>query len=405
MATNYISRFGEKTQTQYAKDLGIRYSDTYWESLNNNDSYRKKGFLPNTPMSSIIFNTVLTQTSFVSYIVGEVLASGVVKDETGKSLINKNISVEDIDAEIDIISPITTFLNRINNITGINNKDGSEITWRARQLGSQTIENGEIKHSDYYWSVAYTTGTLIPSKNTQGIITKYIRGIYDKSAQITFKESKDSRYIQVDNTSKVVTQNVDINGKVNISTNNIEIKSTDVNSKCSLVVNNGDIVLSSGCDIQMYTRYNADGSTTDTSYHQYLLGDTLVDIAQRLDKLGYMEGSISFAGITYNNCIHRQGNYVFCNITLKNNFSSQLLKYFAKDKVLFTVPENFAPNNNVVLYISVTSDDSYEGDIRVVTLDTSGNGTVTAAYGNAITAYNDIVTIPLNFGYEASPRT
>ena len=142
MATNQLSKFGDLSGTTYSDRTGLRYTDAYWGG-STGPSVRNTGFIPNTPISPIQMNTLFSQTTMCSYILGQVLASDAIKTKAGTSTITNDITSEltQDDANTNYASKFIDFLNRINEISG-NGGTGTESVWRSRQLGnSDTSSN------------------------------------------------------------------------------------------------------------------------------------------------------------------------------------------------------------------------------------------------------------------------
>lgn len=261
---NFLTRFATSSQTSYAEGAGLRYTDQYWGSLNDQSgpSVHNTGFIPNTPISPIQMNTLFSQTTLTSYILGEVLASNVIKGKDNSSLITVDIdsttSTESQDGsnsvDNDIVTPFINFLNRINDISG-NGGTGTESVWRSRQIG--------YSDSSDYWSVD-VSGNLIPSSSNKNISTNKITSFGNDSVSISLGST-----ITVSGTTS-------FNQTVNIMTG-----------------------------------YNSIG-LPGSSYSQSI-GTILNNISTRLYQLGFRSGDIPIQNGRIS--LKRQGNYVLASVT------------------------------------------------------------------------------------------
>ena len=128
-------------------------------------------------------------------------------------------------------------------------------------------------------------------------------------------------------------------------------------------------------------------------------------IEERLTRLGFKSGVITFAGKSYgsveyknteNNGIYRQGNYVFCRIKIENkNIKLQ-------ENIFGVIPETFRPKKETYFTICATDNSIYGG--LLCRVDSSGYVAQIQSFG----ADTDWMIYGLNntyieFGYEAQP--
>ena len=128
-------------------------------------------------------------------------------------------------------------------------------------------------------------------------------------------------------------------------------------------------------------------------------------IEERLTRLGFKSGVITFAGESYgsasytdteNNGIYRQGNYVFCRIKIENkNIKLQ-------ENIFGVIPETFRPKKETYFTICATSDNFNYGGL-LCRVEPSGYVAQINSFGD-----NNWLTFGLNntyieFGYEAQP--
>lgn len=315
---NYISRFGENTKTAYETDYGIRYSDEEWSKPNL--TTRTNGLLIQTGVSSKVLNTVLNQTSFVSYIVGQVLASNKIKNELGQSLIKAHIGPDCENVQDNIINPLIQFLDRLNRISGyatnsIEEVENAEITWRTRQLGDYMVGDSPIKGS-YYWYADAKDGTLIPNTDgkddtltsnlhSAGIRCKFLQNAEDEQTYISFGDlnnsnNDDTLYLHQDIELKDVFVQCSDTGTITINgTDNVEIKldsgitivsevSTYINTlNNKLALTRTNVNLGRYCDIKLFSKYNSSGTNIKNYSTQQSVEEILFSIGQRLDAFGF----------------------------------------------------------------------------------------------------------------------
>ena len=127
-------------------------------------------------------------------------------------------------------------------------------------------------------------------------------------------------------------------------------------------------------------------------------------IEERLTKLGFKSGVITFAGESYgsetytnteNNGIYRQGNYVFCRIKIQDK------KIKLREDMFGTIPELFRPKKETFFTVA-----AHTPEMAGLLCKIGENGVITQIlpFGNT----NEWVTYGLNntyieFGYEAPP--
>ena len=128
-------------------------------------------------------------------------------------------------------------------------------------------------------------------------------------------------------------------------------------------------------------------------------------IEERLTRLGFKSGVITFAGESYgsveyknteNNGIYRQGNYVFCRIKIENK------PIKLQENIFGVIPETFRPKKETYFTICATSDNFNYGGL-LCRVDPSGYVAQINSFGD-----NNWLTFGLNntyieFGYEAQP--
>lgn len=128
-------------------------------------------------------------------------------------------------------------------------------------------------------------------------------------------------------------------------------------------------------------------------------------IEERLTRLGFKSGVITFAGESYgsasytdteNNGIYRQGNYVFCRIKIKD----KNIKF--KDDFFGLIPETFRPKKETYFTICATDNSIYAG--LLCRVDSSGYVTQIKSFGADLDwrAYG-LSNTYIEFGYEAQP--
>lgn len=129
-------------------------------------------------------------------------------------------------------------------------------------------------------------------------------------------------------------------------------------------------------------------------------------IEDRLTRLGFKSGVITFAGESYgsasytdteNNGIYRQGNYVFCRIKIENK------PIKLQENIFGVIPETFRPKKETYFTICATTDNFNYGGL-LCRVDSSGY----VAQINSFGADNDWIVFGLSntyieFGYEAQP--
>ena len=321
---NLLSKFGDESKTTYSQGAGLRYTDAYWGG-NTGPSARRTGFIPNTPISPIQMNTLFSQTTMCSYILGQVLASNIIKDKTG---LGGTVDTSDTDGDIvstkttdkveeDYATPLIDFLDRINEISG-NGGTGTESIWRSRQIG--------YGDSGQYWRVLDTNGTLVPSSTGNTLCVNTIRRFNgsDPNSQpvLTFNTSNIASSHQITapsasitgltstgslsvSTTTTLTGALTTNGTVtlgNATSDTVTINgNTDVESTITIkggrTINigetSGGTASSNRATAYLWARYNS--SDTGSTYTRQSLETILYNIGTRLDNLGFSSGGISSA--------------------------------------------------------------------------------------------------------------
>lgn len=180
-------------------------------------------------------------------------------------------------------------------------------------------------------------------------------------------------------------------------------------SKGTLSTNGNDIVIDvvSPSDLSIivfYNRSNLTWTIRKADYAQYdrffrSINDDIISINQRLDTLGFREGSVTFTNTPSNitlNKLRRQGNYVIGQITGCNWSTSQT------SNILLTLPEGFRPkrNTNVNLTVGVRANtgSGFTHSYSFVTI--YENGQVSFSKPDN---HNIVSIIDMNFGFEAEP--
>ena len=442
MATNRLSKFGDLSETTYSEGTGLRYTDSYWGG-STGPSARRTGFIPNTPISPIQMNTLFSQTTMCSYILGQVLASNIIKDKTG---LGGTVDTSDTDGDIvstkttdkveeDYATPLINFLNRINQISG-NGGTGTESVWRSRQIG--------YGDSGQYWRVLDTNGTLVPSSTGNTLCVNTIRRFNgsDVSSQpvLTFNTSSIASSHQITapsasitgststgslsvSTTTTLTGALTANGTVtlgNAASDTVTINgNTDVESTITIkggkIINigetSGGTSSSNRATAYLWARYNS--SDTGSTYTRQSLETILYNIGTRLDNLGFSTGTVRVFGQTIGSSsspsIWRQGNFCYVSVDTVINFSDRP----DLSQPIVVLPSGFTPNETQTGIAVIAMDNSpiggmYQtGSVQICTL-TSGSLNVTRSQWASFTSdtlwYRNPMRVICHFGYEARPR-
>ena len=365
MAINRLSKFGDESTTTYSIGAGLRYTDSYWGG-ETGPSARRTGFIPNTPISPIQMNTLLSQTTMCSYILGQVLANSILMDKKGDALITKtNITSEctQDDANTNYASKLINFLNRINQISG-NGGTGTESVWRSRQIG--------YGDSGDFWKVVNiskpsTQCALSPSSTSCELWVNSISrftGSAGSDPTLTFNADN------IESSHKIVATSADINGVLNADTLNVSetttltgtlnangrvnIKSVTTITGSPLLVQSESINLGNETTdkVNIYTQYNSAGNTSGSGSRQQVLQEVLNNIGTRLDNLGFSKGSVTPASTASAsvNWLRKQGNYVVGHFTASRQGVGS---GWANGQTLFTIPNGFRPYESYTIVVGV----------------------------------------------------
>ena len=148
----------------------------------------------------------------------------------------------------------------------------------------------------------------------------------------------------------------------------------------------------------------------------YNYNDTKGTIEDRLTKLGFKSGTISFMGEEYSSSnndtsqdgLFRQGNFVICKFKIKRMVTTSIAQnYLASKKTMFTLPENFRPKNNTkinVLAYRFTDNIGILSGFRISNITVQQNGNAVIDYiGADVNDFGVDYNFEINFGYEAPP--
>ena len=397
MATNFLSRFAALASTSYTSGKGLRYTDEYWQS--SADSIREAGFLANSPISSIQMNTILSQTSMVAYIIGEVLASNIIKDSSGIQTLTQNIDSTTSDANIEsyYITPFINFLNRINDISG-NGGTGTESVWRSRQLSNSDTSN------PYWW----VDGDGVLQKSGNQSVPQIYVGILQSSSTSDANIRLTDGVITLTGNSSAVVGPLSVSGTLSANgtlqaNKGINCGGTvQIGARAPIIMGS----LSSPSQLQLWARYNQKGETTDDYQEEAQNLETILfNIGQRLDNLGFDKGSVTPGTATTGtvnvttNWIYRQGNYVIGHFTASMGSGAG---GFRQGNTIFTIPSGFLPKSQFTMMAggegSQTGSTAYGR--YTLTFNTTGEVVGTNASFNGV-----IRSIDIQFGYEALPRS
>ena len=136
--------------------------------------------------------------------------------------------------------------------------------------------------------------------------------------------------------------------------------------------------------------------------------DSKGTIEERLTRLGFKSGVISFAGSNYgsltntdtaSNGVFRQGNYVFGNITTNLAFTQSIgSKYFKVGATLFTLPDGFKPKREKTVSFACYENGSFFHGHVVAKIQTNGNAVIQRVLMSDL--LNKTANIIFNFGFE-----
>lgn len=263
MATNKLSMFGEQTVTSYLDGRGLRYTDDYWKE--NYATTREAGFIPNTPISPIQINTILSQVTLTSYILGQVLVnSNVVKSKSGSACVTHDITSGTTTTVAESIAKqFCNFLNRINEISG-NGGTGTESVWRSRQLANSD-------NSATYWYVN-SNGTLLSTSNSSQL----------NVSTLTATTISASQSVTTDSLS--VTDNGTIPTLTSTNITASDVASYTGNFTGEVYVRDLYVGISAKLpsDVTIATNYNISGGLPGIGYTDRKLEDILININNRL---------------------------------------------------------------------------------------------------------------------------
>ena len=422
MATNQLSKFGDLSETTYSDGTGLRYTDSYWGG-ETGPSARRTGFIPNTPISPIQMNTLFSQTTMCSYILGQVLASDAIKTKAGTSTITDDITSEltQDDANTNYASKFIDFLNRINQISG-NGGTGTESVWRSRQIGFNDS-------STNFWSVD-SSNTLKPTGTSGNLQSKKINATQLIVSQSSSTSSDEDLYVSGDAriTNSLATKTLQITnttgqaltvqGSSTFNTLAEFNAAVNCHKTCHLGTTMSDPIYlavpsdppnatTKGANVNIYTKYGR------TTYDQQNLIDVLENIGTRLDNLGFSTGTVRVFGQTIGSSsspsIWRQGNFCYVSVDTVINFSNKP----DLSQPIIVLPSGFTPNETQTGIAVIAADNNpilnmYQtGSVQICTL-TSGSLNITRSQWANFTADTRWNSNPMrvicHFGYEARPR-
>lgn len=160
----------------------------------------------------------------------------------------------------------------------------------------------------------------------------------------------------------------------------------------------------------LYNKFSKDNSDTNKKF------DSAVStINQRLDKLGFRSGAITFLGSTYGSSgntdtassgVFRQGNYVIVNMVTQVSITQNILTAYlgSGGNPLFVLPENFRPKaaQRIFLCIFYGTNDYYLASVEI---GTNGEAKPLAIAHNLTLPGSQAkqCTVNLRLGFEANP--
>lgn len=437
---NLLSKFGDQSKTTYSEGTGLRYTDNYWGG-ETGPSARRTGFIPNTPISPIQMNTLFSQTTMCSYILGQVLASNIIrnKDNNGGTVNTSDTNGDVVstkttdDVREDYATPLINFLDRINNIRNqTNTVPGGESVWRSRQIG--------YGDSGDFWRVVNPSDTYIalsPSSTSCQLWVNSIsrfNGSTGGTPTLTFNASSIESSDQINapsasitgltstgslSVSKATTLTgaLTANGTVTLGSNpldivtingNTDVKSTTITIKGGRVLNigetSGGTSSSNRATAYLWARYNS--SNTESTYTRQSLENILYNIGTRLDNLGFSSGDIEFLGQPISSSLRRQGNYVICSFMYNKNITTtQVQNYIMRGKNIFTFPNGFIPAEDTKVTFGFFNNGDHFGSALIdFDIVSKSNHAVSNGYLTTISfTWSNIVGY-INFGYVAVPR-
>jgi len=142
MATNNIKLFGESLNTYPTLSdatKGLKFSDSQWAAgTAGNSGIKNSGFVPNTPVSSIALNTALRQASFGSYILGEILSSS--------DITNQSVSTDNLETNANTLSAaLINYLSTVKKLITGDEKAYSAVMYDTTSQDQHSINQTFIQ--------------------------------------------------------------------------------------------------------------------------------------------------------------------------------------------------------------------------------------------------------------------
>lgn len=203
------------------------------------------------------------------------------------------------------------------------------------------------------------------------------------------------------------------NGKARFMLYNVKVENgtiTEVIKKVEVVPYLPDVELKIDNKITSLSTSLVTGAIVvkKTEIAQYATSDkSKGTIEDRLTKLGFKSGVITFSGVNYGstayldttrNGIYRLGNFVFCRIAIQN----QTIKLTSNP--IGTIPQNFRPKQET--YFTIGGYKSSTFGAVIFKIATTGVITQVGTVGNVgewvLNGFNNVY---INFGYEAPSIT
>ena len=144
--------------------------------------------------------------------------------------------------------------------------------------------------------------------------------------------------------------------------------------------------------------------------------DRLAYAEERLTKLGFKKGALTFCGISYapsdnttlldaTQGIFRHGNYVVGVLVFSKSLTAtDVSSYFNVGKTPFgVIPEEFRPAKDVTFYITGTENDGYKARTFSITIKKDGTSSVNTQIATGGVQFGVTYNWNILFGYEANP--
>lgn len=290
---------------------------------------------------------------------------------------------------------------------------GSELDYE-KTTNTLRLKSGRIVYQGWEIDVD-EAGWIFDSFNTQGVQYNTIYLEIDVSI-----ESIEIKSTFLTGQYPIVDEGDDLtkspNGKARFALYNVKVENgiiTEVIKKVEVVPYLPDVELKIDKKFTSLATSLVTGAMVvkKAEIAQYATSDTSKGtIEDRLTKLGFKSGVISFAGVNYGsednkdtslNGIYRQGNYVFGQIKVTRELSNSLLaSYFGERDTVLTLPENFRPAKDTSITLFATSSTYRGGLVATINKDT-GKAVVNTTFMQNLTGETSAITI--NFGFEAPP--